>query len=136
RRLAADPRVASVTQNHTVTAADIQTPAPSWGLDRIDQHNQPLDNTYAYPSVAPAVRAYVIDSGVRLTHREFTGRIRSGFDVRDNDADATDCYGHGTHVAGTIGGTTYGVAKNVEIVAVRVLDCEGRGTVAHVIAGV
>lgn len=136
RRLAADPRVASVTQNHTVSAADIQTPAPSWGLDRIDQRNRPLDNAYAYPNVAPVVRAYVIDSGVRLTHREFTGRIRSGFDARDNDTDATDCYGHGTHVAGTIGGTTYGVAKNVEIVAVRVLDCEGRGTVAHVIGGV
>jgi subtilisin family serine protease len=136
RRLAADPRVASVTQNHTVTAADIQTPTPSWGLDRIDQRALPLDDTYTYPNVASTVRAYVIDSGIRLSHDEFTGRVRSGRDTIDNDDDASDCSGHGTHVAGTLGGTTYGVAKNVELVAVRVLDCQGNGNVATVIAGI
>lgn len=136
RRLAADPRVASVTQNHTVTAADIQTPTPSWGLDRIDQRTRPLDDTYSYPNVAPTARAYVIDSGIRMSHDEFTGRVRSGRDTIDNDDDASDCSGHGTHVAGTLGGTTYGVAKNVELVAVRVLDCQGNGNVATVIAGI
>ncbi|MFV2085754.1 S8 family serine peptidase [Micromonospora sp. LOL_021] len=136
RRLAADPRVASVTQNHTVTAADVQTPTPSWGLDRIDQRTRPLDDTYFYPSVAPTVRAYVIDTGIRMSHHEFAGRVRSGRDTIDSDDDASDCRGHGTHVAGTLGGTTYGVAKNVELVAVRVLDCNGNGNVATVIAGI
>jgi len=136
RRLAADPRVASVTQNHTVTAADVQAPTPSWGLDRIDQRNLPLDDTYTYPSVASSVRVYVIDTGIRMSHDEFTGRVRSGRDTIDNDDDASDCSGHGTHVAGTVGGTTYGVAKNVELVAVRVLNCGGNGTVATVIAGI
>ncbi|WJK36687.1 S8 family peptidase [Solwaraspora sp. WMMA2065] len=136
RRLAADPRVASVTQNHTVTAADVQTPVPSWGLDRIDQRTGPLDDAYAYPDVAPVVRAYIIDTGMRLTHHEFTGRVRSGRDTIDSDDDASDCRGHGTHVAGTVGGTTYGVAKNVELVAVRVLNCNGEGNVATVIGGI
>ncbi|MFY1699321.1 S8 family serine peptidase [Solwaraspora sp. WMMA2101] len=136
RRLAADPRVDSVTQNHTVTAADVQTPAPSCGLDRIDQRSQPLDGSFSYPRVAPVVRAYVIDTGIRMSHTEFTGRVRAGRDTIDNDDDPTDCRGHGTHVAGTVGGTTYGVAKNVELVAVRVLDCNGNGNVATVITGI
>ncbi|ROO61133.1 subtilisin family serine protease [Micromonospora sp. Llam0] len=136
RRLAADPRVASVTQNHTVTAADIQTPVPSWGLDRIDQRTRPLDDSYTYPDVDPVVQAYIIDTGVRLTHQEFAGRVRAGRDIIDNDADPSDCRGHGTHVAGTVSGTTYGVAKNVELVAVRVLNCDGQGTVANVVGGI
>ncbi|MDP9792644.1 subtilisin family serine protease/subtilisin-like proprotein convertase family protein [Catenuloplanes nepalensis] len=136
RRLAANPVVASVTQNATVTGSDVQSPTPSWGLDRIDQRALPADNSFTHPGDAPKVTAYIIDGGINLTHTEFTGRVRSGWDFIDNDAEATDCRGHGTHVAGTIGGTTYGVAKNVELVAVRVLDCEGRGTIAGVIAGI
>ncbi|WP_311773699.1 S8 family serine peptidase [Micromonospora echinospora] len=136
RRLAAHPAVASVTQNHTVSVAGVQSPTPSWGLDRIDQRALPLDNSFTYPRVSPGVRAYVIDSGINLTHTEFAGRAVSGWDFIDNDADATDCMGHGTHVAGTVGGATYGVAKNVQLVAVRVFNCDGRGTTSNVLAGV
>ncbi|MFI5839724.1 S8 family serine peptidase [Catenuloplanes sp. NPDC051500] len=134
RRLAADPAVASVTQNHTVTASDVQSPTPSWGLDRIDQRTLPADDSYTYPGGAPAVTAYVIDGGINLTHTDFAGRIRPGQDFVDGGA-PDDCRGHGTHVAGTIGGTTYGVAKNVELVPVRVLNCEGSGTVGAIMAG-
>ncbi|MGC4805917.1 S8 family serine peptidase [Micromonospora sp. DT233] len=136
RRLAADPAVASVTQNHTLSVADVQSPTPSWGLDRLDQRALPLDNSFTYPRVSPAVRAYVIDTGINLTHNEFTGRAVSGWDFVDNDADATDCQGHGTHVAGTVGGSTFGVAKNVQLVAVRVFNCTGSGNYVQVIAGV
>ncbi|MEU5907096.1 S8 family serine peptidase [Micromonospora sp. NPDC047467] len=136
RRLAAHPAVASVTQNHTMSVAGVQSPTPSWGLDRIDQRALPLDNSFTYPRVSPGVRAYIIDSGINLTHTEFAGRAVSGWDFIDNDADATDCQGHGTHVAGTVGGTTYGVAKNVQLVAVRVFNCDGRGTTSNVLAGV
>ncbi|MEV6343290.1 S8 family serine peptidase [Actinoplanes sp. NPDC051851] len=132
RRLAADPAVASVTQNHLVHASDVG----SWGLDRIDQRALPLDGAYAAPNDAAGVTAYIIDSGVNLTHTEFAGRVRSGWDFVDGDADASDCLGHGTHVAGTVGGTTYGVAKDVQLVSVRVLDCAGSGSAATVIAGV
>lgn len=136
RRLAAHPAVASVTQNQTVSVAGTQSPTPSWGLDRVDQRALPLDNSYTYPSVTPGVRVYIIDTGINLTHTEFAGRAVSGWDFIDNDADATDCQGHGTHVAGTAGGSTFGVAKNVQMVAVRVLNCSGHGSVAHIIAGI
>ncbi|WP_341720740.1 S8 family serine peptidase [Micromonospora sp. FIMYZ51] len=136
RRLAANPAVASVTQNHSVSVSDVQSPTPSWGLDRIDQRTLPLDNSFSYPRVSPAVRAYVIDSGINATHTDFGGRAVTGWDFVDNDAEANDCHGHGTHVAGTVGGATYGVAKNVQLVAVRVFNCTGRGTTAQVIAGV
>ncbi|MEO3820572.1 S8 family serine peptidase [Plantactinospora sp. B24E8] len=136
RRLAANPAVASVTQNHFVSTADTQSPVPSWGLDRVDQRTLPVDNSFTYPDVSPAVRAYVIDTGINLTHTDFAGRAVSGWDFVDNDADATDCEGHGTHVAGTLGGSSFGVAKNVQLVAVRVLDCAGRGHIGQVIAGI
>ncbi|GAB7046924.1 S8 family peptidase [Catenuloplanes indicus] len=136
RRLAANPVVASVTQNATVTGSDVQSPTPSWGLDRIDQRALPTDGSFTYPGGVPRVTAYIIDGGINLTHTEFTGRVRSGWDFVDDDAQADDCRGHGTHVAGTVGGTTYGVAKTVELVAVRVLNCEGSGSVASVIAGI
>ncbi|GIJ48269.1 hypothetical protein Val02_51550 [Virgisporangium aliadipatigenens] len=136
KRLAADPTVASVTQNHTVRADDTQSPTPSWGLDRVDQRTLPTDNSYTYPNVSPGVRAYVIDTGINLTHTEFAGRVVSGWDFVDNDGDATDCAGHGSHVAGTIGGRSFGVAKNVQLVAVRVLGCNGSGSIAGVIAGI
>ncbi|CAN5143704.1 hypothetical protein BH20ACT5_BH20ACT5_03250 [soil metagenome] len=136
RRLAAHPAVAYVEQNHTVRLAATQTNPPSWGLDRIDQRNLPLDNAYTYPTTASNVHAYVIDTGVRNSHQSFGGRSVSGIDTVDNDNDSSDCNGHGTHVAGTVGGSDFGVAKAVRIVGVRVLNCQGSGSNAGVIAGV
>jgi len=135
-RLAADPAVAYVEQNSVVSIAATQTGA-TWGLDRIDQRARPLNSTYNYAdSAGTGVTAYIIDTGIRLTHSQFTGRVRSGRDTVNNDNDATDCNGHGTHVAGTVGGTTHGVAKRVSLVAVRVLSCSGSGSLAGVIAGI
>jgi subtilisin family serine protease len=135
-RVAADPGVAYVQQDRLVHTTDVQDDPPSWGLDRIDQRNLPYDQTYTYSTTASNVNAYIIDTGIRLTHQDFGGRARSGVDTVDNDDDATDCMGHGTHVAGTVGGSAYGVAKGVNLWAVRVLNCQGSGTDAQVIAGV
>ncbi|WP_406065626.1 S8 family peptidase [Streptomyces sp. NBC_01077] len=136
RRLAADPAVASVEQNQVVHADATQTNAP-WGLDRIDQANLPLSGTYTYPdSAGSGVTAYVIDTGVRISHSQLAGRAVNGYDAVDGDTVAQDGNGHGTHVATTIAGTTYGVAKAAKIVAVRVLDNNGSGTTAGVIAGI
>ncbi|MFC5215838.1 S8 family peptidase [Streptomyces coerulescens] len=136
-RLAADPAVASVEQNQRVHLADTtQTNAP-WGLDRIDQAALPLSGTYTYPDTAGSgVTAYVIDTGVRITHQQISGRASYGYDAVDGDTTASDGNGHGTHVATTIAGSTYGVAKKAKIVAVRVLDNNGSGTTAGVIAGI
>jgi subtilisin family serine protease len=134
-RIAADPAVAYVEQNHTVTISGTQANPPSWGLDRIDQRNLPLNNSYTYPNTASNVRAYVIDTGVLYGHNDFGGRAVSGFDAVDGGS-ADDCNGHGTHVAGTVGGSAYGVAKGVQIVGVRVLNCQGSGTNAQVVAGI
>jgi aqualysin 1 len=109
---------------------------PSWGLDRVDQHALPLDHSYSWTSDGTGVRAYIIDTGIRFTHEQYAGRAFSGYDYIDNDADASDCHGHGTHVAGTVGGNTTGIAKNVTLIAVRVLDCSGSGSYSAVIAGV
>jgi subtilisin family serine protease len=133
-RLAADPSVSYVEQDATVRMADTETNA-TWGLDRIDQRSLPLSNTYTYGSAA-GVTAYVIDTGIRITQSDFGGRASYGWDFIGNDAIAADCNGHGTHVAGTIGGTRYGVAKNVKLVAVRVLDCDGSGSYSAIIAGI
>ena len=135
QRLAADPRVASVQQDGVVTASATQSPA-TWGLDRIDQRALPLDNSYTYSTTASNVTAYIIDTGIRTAHAEFAGRATVGFDSIGDGQNGQDCQGHGTHVAGTVGGTTYGVAKAVKLVAVRVLNCSGSGTNAGVIAGV
>ncbi|MFF0428267.1 S8 family peptidase [Streptomyces sp. NPDC004520] len=136
RRLAADPAVASVEQNQVVRADATQANAP-WGLDRIDQADLPLSGTYTYPdSAGGGVTAYVIDTGVRITHSEIAGRAVNGYDAVDGDSVAQDGNGHGTHVATTIAGSTYGVAKAAKIVAVRVLDNNGSGTTAGVIAGI
>lgn len=134
KRLAADPSVAYVEQNQTVSLLATQTNA-TWGLDRIDQRARPLSTTYTYSRTASNVTAYIIDTGIRTTHSDFGGRAVSGFDAVDGGA-ADDCNGHGTHVAGTVGGATYGVAKQVKLVAVRVLNCSGRGSTAGVISGV
>ena len=136
KALAADPSVEYVAQNGIVSLAATQT-NPTWGLDRIDQRNLPGDSSYTYPdSAGEGVTAYIIDTGADMDHPDFGNRMTSGRDTVDNDDDAEDCQGHGTHVAGTVGGTLYGVAKNVDLVAVRVLNCSGSGTYDGVIAGI
>ncbi|MCX5560881.1 S8 family peptidase [Streptomyces sp. NBC_00038] len=137
RRLAADSRVASVVQDTRVTFDHSQKNPPSWGLDRIDQRGLPLNKSYTWPdSAGKGVTAYVIDTGIRITHKDFGGRASYGWDFVGNDKTAKDGNGHGTHVAGTIAGTKYGVAKKAKVVAVRVLDNNGSGTTAQVIAGI
>ena len=132
--LRSNPNVAYIEADSRVTASDTQSPA-TWGLDRIDQRNRPLSNSYTYNATGTGVTAYIIDTGIRLSHTQFGGRAVSGFDAVDGGS-ADDCNGHGTHVAGTVGGSTHGVAKNVRLVAVRVLNCQGSGTNSGVIAGV
>ncbi|MFI5763847.1 S8 family peptidase [Streptomyces sp. NPDC051563] len=137
RKLAADPAVKSVVQNRVFTVDTTQPNPPSWGLDRIDQTALPLNQSYTYPDKAgEGVTAYIIDTGVRKTHQDLGGRASDGFDAIDNDNTAQDGHGHGTHVAGTVAGTTYGVAKKAKIVGVRVLDNNGSGTTAQVVAGI
>ncbi|MEU9373916.1 S8 family serine peptidase [Streptomyces sp. NPDC048255] len=137
RKLAADPAVKSVVQNRTFTVDATQPNPPSWGLDRIDQRALPLNQSYTYPDKAgEGVTAYIIDTGVRKTHTDFGGRASDGYDAIDNDNTAQDGHGHGTHVAGTVGGGAYGVAKKVKIVGVRVLNNQGSGTTAQVVAGI
>jgi len=135
--LTSDPMVDYVQQNAVVSIAATQENPSSWGLDRIDQQSLPLDESYNYvDSAGTRVTAYIIDTGIEITHPDFEGRASHGIDTVDGDQDATDCNGHGTHVAGTVGGTEYGVAKETNLVGVRVLDCEGSGTWEGVIAGV
>jgi subtilisin family serine protease len=130
-----NPRVAYVEADGIMTADDTQTPAPSWGLDRIDAITG-TNGSYTYPNTGGGVTAYILDTGINPTHDDFTGRILQGRDFIDGDNVPTDCHGHGTHVSGTVGGTTYGVAKAVKLVAVRVLNCAGSGSTSGVIAGV
>ncbi|QKV72370.1 S8 family peptidase [Streptomyces harbinensis] len=133
--LAADPAVKEVVQNQVFTIDATQTNPPSWGLDRIDQPALPLDQSYTYPDSAGAgTTVYVIDTGIRTTHQDFGGRASFGYDYWGGTAN--DGNGHGTHVASTAAGTAYGVAKNADIVAVKVLNDAGSGTTASVVGGI
>jgi subtilisin family serine protease len=134
-RIANDPRVAYVEEDGEVSIQATQSGA-TWGLDRIDQRDLPLNSTYNYNTTASNVKVYIIDTGIRTTHSQFGGRAINGYDAVDGSLPAADCNGHGTHVAGTVGGSTYGVAKGVTLVAVRVLNCQGSGTNSGVIAGI
>jgi subtilisin family serine protease len=137
RRLAADASVASVEQDQVVKVTDTTQSSAPWGLDRVDQTSLPLSGTYTYPdSAGTGVTAYVIDTGVRITHSQLSGRASYGYDAVDGDTTASDGNGHGTHVATTIAGSTYGVAKKAKVVAVRVLNNSGSGTTAGVVAGI
>ncbi|MFD0259677.1 S8 family serine peptidase [Kitasatospora indigofera] len=136
RRLAADPAVAEVVQNRKVSLEGSQPAPPSWGLDRIDQKRPPMTDRFDYPVTAGrGVTAYIVDTGVRISHEDFGGRASYGFDAVDGDAEADDGHGHGTHVAATVAGAGHGVAKQASVVAVRVLDDGGEGSIEGVVAG-
>ncbi|HSH18530.1 MAG TPA: S8 family peptidase [Candidatus Saccharimonadales bacterium] len=130
-----DPRVDFVEPDGIAQASTIQSPA-TWGLDRLSQRYLPLNDKFGYINTGTGVKVYVIDSGIRASHGEFGGRVIDGVDTIDGALPADDCNGHGTHVAGTVGGSTYGVAKNVSLISVRVLDCNGSGSLSGVIAGI
>jgi subtilisin family serine protease len=132
-----DNRVVRVEPDGIATIVTTVTtqPGATWGLDRVDQRTLPLSTSYSYSRTGAGVTAYIIDTGIRFAHGEFGGRAASGYDAVDGGS-ADDCNGHGTHVAGTVGGATYGVAKSVSLVAVRVLDCSGSGSWSGVIAGI
>jgi subtilisin family serine protease len=133
-----NPNVAYIEEDQVVQLATTQTMDSNgdpWGLDRIDQRSLPLSGTFTYTNTGRGVNAYIIDTGIRFSHQEFGGRAVSGYDAVDGGS-ADDCNGHGTHVAGTVGAATYGVAKEVKLIAVRVLNCSGSGTTSGVIAGV
>jgi subtilisin family serine protease len=134
--LQALPGVLGVYPDQVLRADTTQTPTPSYGLDRIDQRALPLSNSFSYTADGYGVTAYVIDTGITYNHVDFGGRAHPGFDAVTKGGGAVDCNGHGTHVSGTVGGTKYGVAKRVSLVGVRVLDCNGSGTTAQVVAGI
>ncbi|MEO4206930.1 S8 family peptidase [Acinetobacter pittii] len=130
-----NPKVVSV-ENDTIMKIDATTQSnPDWGLDRIDQRNLPLDSAYSYLQTGSDTTAYIVDTGILSTHQQFSGRVLSGYTAISDGNGISDCHGHGTHVAGTVGGSTYGVAKNVSLVPIRILGCDGSGASSNVIAG-
>ncbi len=130
-----NPKVVSV-ENDTIMKVDATTQSnPDWGLDRIDQKNLPLDSAYSYLQTGSGTTAYIVDTGILSTHQQFSGRVLSGYTAISDGNGINDCHGHGTHVAGTVGGSTYGVAKNVSLVPIRILGCDGSGASSNVIAG-
>ena len=133
-----NPLVESVEQDQTVSLNQVVSPEyqATWGLDRIDQADRPLDSVYHFNQTGTGVNAFIIDTGIRADHVEFTGRLKPGYSAISDTNGTNDCNGHGTHVAGTVGGTTWGVAKAVSLIPVRVLDCNGSGTTSGVIAGI
>ncbi|MDQ3406099.1 MAG: S8 family serine peptidase [Actinomycetota bacterium] len=136
RELAADPAVAYVEQDQIVRLSQDQLNPPSWGTDRVDQRTLPLNDKYSYATTASNVTAYIIDSGITISHEDFGGRATHGRDTVDDDNDTTDCLGHGTHVAGTVGGSDFGLAKGVKLVGVRVFGCGATGSNTDVIDGI
>jgi len=135
KRTAADPAVAYVEQDQVFHLTTDQLNPPSWGLDRVDQRALPLDAKYTFNTTASNVTAYIIDTGIRTTHTTFGGRAVWGTNTT-GDGNNTDCNGHGTHVSGTVGGSQYGLAKGVRLVAVKVLTCSGSGSTTGVINGI
>ena len=133
--LARSPFVELVEEDQIMIASAIQRRA-TWGIDRLDQRNLPLNASYSYTATGSGVNAYIVDTGILPTHAEFQSRASIGYDAITPLAPKADCNGHGTHVAGTVGGKTYGVAKAVRLIGVRVLDCNGSGSTSGVIAGV
>ncbi|MCD9032859.1 S8 family peptidase [Luteimonas sp. Y-2-2-4F] len=134
-KLLNDPRVAYVEENAVFTTSATQTNA-TWGLDRVDQRNLPLNTTYIYDYTAPNVRAYIIDTGIRTGHTQFGTRLLSGYTSISDGNGTNDCNGHGTHVAGTVAGTTWGVAKAARVVPVRVFGCGNTTTTDAIVAGI
>lgn len=134
-RLRRDADVRSVTPDLALHATgEVESPAP-WNLDRIDQRGRALTNSFSYDGDGSGITVFMLDSGIRPDHVEFRGRVAAGFDAINDGRGTSDCNGHGTHTAGTVGSTHYGVAKGVTLVPVRVLDCEGRGDSSRVITG-
>ncbi len=134
-RLSQDPAVKYVEEDSIIQANTTQS-NPPWGLDRIGQRDLPLNQSYSFTTTGAGVNVYIIDTGIRTTHQQFGGRASVGFDSVGDGRNGIDCNGHGTHVSGTVGGSTFGVAKGVRLFAVRVLDCSGSGSNSGVIAGV
>lgn len=131
--LANNPNVAYVEQDQVMTADATQTGA-TWGIDRVDQRNRPLSGTYTYATTASTVYAYIIDTGIYTSHTQFGGRAANVYDAFGGNGQ--DCNGHGTHVAGTVGSSTYGIAKSVRLRGLRVLNCSGSGSTSGIIAAV
>jgi subtilisin family serine protease len=135
-RLAADPAVLYVEQNMRVELAATQLNPPGWGEDRVDQRNLPLNASFTYPNTGSGVHAYIIDTGIWLDHPDFAGRLDAGYSSIVPDGNSRDCHGHGTHIAGTVGGTLYGIAKEVQLVPVQVFNCSGQSDNISIIGGV
>ena len=135
-KLQKNPKVAYIEKDQEMSINATQNPTPSWGIDRIDQAALPLNSSYIYSADGSGVDAYIIDTGILTTHTQFGGRAFGGYSAIGATTNWTDQNGHGTHVSGTVGGATYGVAKNVNLIAVRVLDAAGSGSTSGVIAGI